>query len=214
MNISDQKSHWDILHKQGALKAFSDNPTNFAKEITKYIPPNSKILELGCGLGNDSYYFAKQRHAVIATDFSDEAIKQNNEKYKDARRLTFKVMDMNKSPYPFKENDFDCVYSRLSLHYFSDEITRKIVKEVFRILKHNGLLFFLCKSTGDPLYGKGRLIEKDMYEFNGHIRHFFSKDYSKDLLKGKFRILKLESGMEDFYGEKSGYIKVIAKKEI
>ena len=119
---------------------------------------------------------------------------------------------MGKTPFPFENNSFDCVYARLSLHYFSDRVTWNIIKDVHRILNQDGLLLFVCKSLEDSLYGKGTKIEKDVYELNDHIRHFFSKDYAKDLLKNRFKFLLLKSGQEDFYGEKSGYVKVVAKK--
>ncbi len=212
MKISDQKHHWDQLHRQNALKAYSHNPTNFAKEVNRFISPRSKILELGCGLGNDSVFFAKQDLTVVATDFSDEVIGQNVKNYRNISRLSFKVMDMSKTPLPFKNNSFDCVYARLSLHYFLDKVTQNIIKEIYRILKQDGLLLFICKSTEDLSYGKGSKIEKDVYELNGHIRHFFSEEYAKDLLKNGFKILLLKSGQGVFYGEKSGYIKVVARK--
>lgn len=212
MNTSDQKLHWNKLHKQNVLKAYSDNPTDFAIEAAKLFPGNATVLELGCGLGNDSAYFAKNDHNVIGTDFSDEVIKQNKYRYKNIEKLQFQVFDMSKMPYPFRNNNFDVVYTRLSLHYFDDKTTRNMINEINRLLEQDGLLFYLCKSNKDPLYGKGKKIEKDMFELNRHVRHFFSEDYSRDLLKDKFKILKLESGTEDFYGEKSGYIKVVAKK--
>ena len=111
----------------------------------------------------------------------------------------------------FRDSEFDGVYARLSLHYFTDDVTKSIFREICRVLKPNGYLCFICKSTNDPLYGKGTEIEKDMFENNGHIRHFFSEDYAKSLLVNDFTIEKLESGDEKFYGKDSAFVKVIAK---
>lgn len=208
--MNDQKQHWDELHQKGSVDHFSGKPTDFAEEVIKIINPSSKVLELGCGAGNDSIGFSQAGHTVLATDFSEVAVSKNSERFKDIPNLTFEVLDMNE-PMSLSDNEFDVVYARLSLHYFTDEVTRKIFSEIHRVLKPNGYLCFICKSTNDPLYGKGTEIEEDMFEHNGHIRHFFSEDYAKSLLENKFTIEKLESGDEKFYGNDTAFVKVIAR---
>ena len=212
--MKDQKKLWNSLHLKGDLLKYSLNPTDFAREVAKLINHHTKLLELGCGVGNDSYFFASQRHTVLATDFSEIVIKQNIEKYHSVDLLTFEVIDMSKTLYTLNDRSFDLVYARLSLHYFTDKMTRSIINEVYRILKPNGLFCFLCKSIKDPLYGQGNKVETDVYEFNNHIRHFFSETYLKDLLNKNFKIIKIESGKENFYDKKSKFIKVIVRKKI
>lgn len=208
--MESQREHWDGLHAKGALDHFADDPTPFCYEVAALLPPHQKILELGCGAGNDSNYFAMLGHQVLATDFSEVAIEKNREFYKNDN-LTFEVLDISNA-LPFKNNSYDLVYARLSLHYFTDEKTREIVGEIARILKPGGLLAFVCKSTSDPKYGVGKMIEKDMYENGGHVRHFFSKNYTEKLLQDEFETLKLEEGEEEFYSDISAFIKVIARK--
>lgn len=82
-----------------------------------------------------------------------------------------------------------------------------------RVLKNNGILAFLVKSVNDPLYGKGERLEKNMYELEGHIRHFFSTDYTKDILNEEFDINLINEGKDEFYGKKSSFIKVLARKK-
>lgn len=208
--MQDQREHWDELHAKGALDHFSEDPSPFAYEIAEFLPPQQKILELGCGAGNDSNYFATLGHHVLATDFSDVAVEKNREFYNNDN-LTFEVLDISK-PLPFKNNSYDLVYARLSLHYFNDKKTREIFDEIRHIVKTGGILGFICKSTDDPLYGQGKMIEEDMYEREGHVRHFFGKPYTEKLLKDRFEIVKLEEGVEEFYADISAFIKVIARK--
>lgn len=117
---------------------------------------------------------------------------------------------MSKS-FPFPDNDSNVVYARLSLHYFTDKITRQIFSNIFRVLIPDGYFCFICKSIEDPLSGQGTQIESDMYERDGHVRHFFSKEYTKSLLQNHFRTEKIEIGDEKFYGRESAFIKVIAR---
>ncbi|QQS39412.1 class I SAM-dependent methyltransferase [Candidatus Woesebacteria bacterium] len=207
--MSNQQHHWDTLHKKGNIDHYSDKPTDFAREIIKFIDPNSKILELGCGAGNDSVALANAGHSVIATDFSGVAIAKNTERFRNVPNLIFTVADMNKRI--FFSDMFDVVYARLSLHYFTDKVTRRIIDDIHKLLKPNGYLCFICKSTRDPLYGIGTEIEKDMFEHRGHVRHFFSESYAGSLVSNNFRIEKIESGEEVFYGDKSAFVKVIAR---
>lgn len=208
IDLSPQRQIWDNLHKKGKLDHSFEKQTDFAEEVQNVIPPKSKILELGCGVGNDSFYFAQKGHHVLATDFSHVAIGNNKKRFRE-NNLQFEVLDMSK-PMNFLDNAFDVVYARLSLHYFTDKVTKQIVREIHRILKPNGLLCFLCKSTQDPLYGKSKQIEKDMFDENGHVRHFFSENYVKECLEGMYKIQQLQTGQENFYNSPSAFIKVIA----
>ena len=91
-------------------------------------------------------------------------------------------------------------------------MTQQVFAEIARVLKPGGKLYFMCKSTDDRLYGKGDKIERDMFELDGHVRHFFSEAYAKKLLAGLFTIDTLQTGQEDMYGKVSGFVKVFATK--
>lgn len=82
---------------------------------------------------------------------------------------------------------------------------------MYSILKKDGLLFVKCKSTDDILYNQGRKIEKNMYERQNHIRHFFDKDYMTALLT-KFQIIKVRRSSSVYHIYKSSFIEAVAKK--
>lgn len=208
--MKDQKQAWNRLQKDDRVNHESKEPTDFAKEIQSLISPKFSILELGCGVGIDSYYFAQNGNKVLGTDFSEVAIDKNKESFKNPN-LTFEVLDISK-PFAFPGDIFDLVYARLSLHYFTDKVTKEVFKEIYRILKPGGILAFICKSIKDPLYGQGEQIEKDMFLRSSHVRHFFSKEYAEDVLRKMFEIKKLEEGEDIFYKEQSSFIKIIATK--
>lgn len=209
--MKDQREHWNHAHAEQWLRKHSTTQTKFAEEVNETIPANSAILELGCGEGNDSIYFAKNGHAVTATDFSDVVIEKNLEQGVHYN-LDFEVLDIS-NRFNFDDASFDVVYARLSLHYFSDQVTRDIFKEIARVLKPGGMLCFMCKGTEDSLYGQGDKIENDMYELKGHVRHFFSEKYAKDLLdQAGLTMQSSESGKEMIYDRVSAFVKVVAKK--
>lgn len=207
----DQHTHWNNYHAAGKHAVSSQELNEFAKEVASYFSVPVNIIELGCGSGSDAAYFAQQGHRVTAIDFSEAAITRDEQEYGAIPHLSFQVLDMRSGTLPFETESFDGVYARLSLHYYPHTVTKQLFQNIHRILTQGGVLAFMCKSTDDPLYGKGRLLEKDMFENEGHIRHFFDEDYTRSLLAG-FHIKKLESKQEDLYGEPSAYIKVIARR--
>lgn len=207
--MKDQKEFWNKALASEDVFASTTTQTDFAEEVIGIIKPNSKILDLGCGLGTDAALFAKAGHTVLATDFSEVAIAKNTKEYHELNTLKFELLDLSE-PFNYDDNAFDVVYARLSLHYFTDSITRQIFSEIHRVLKPGGYLCFLCKSTNDKIYGEGTKIEEDMFERNGHVRHFFSEQYTKSLLDGKFEAEKFEQGDKRIYTRDSAFIKVIA----
>jgi ubiquinone/menaquinone biosynthesis C-methylase UbiE len=209
--MKDQHQLWNNAHTKQWLHAHSQKQTAFAEEVNNTIPADSSILELGCGEGNDSAYFAQKGHKVLATDFSDVVIAQNQERWPNPN-LQFTVHDTSTSlEYP--DNSFDVAYARLSLHYFPDQDTRRIFAEIARVLKPGGYLCFMCKEVHDPIYGRGAEIEPHMFELEGHVRHFFSEVYTRELLAGAGLVEEaLVTGQEQIYDRISAFIKVIARK--
>ena len=208
--MKNQKKFWNEAHRKAILAAHSTHQTLFAEAVNKDLLPGSVILELGCGEGNDSIYFANHGHKVVAIDFSDVLIEQNQKRYNNPK-LRFIQQDTSQ-PLTFPDGQFDAVYARLALHYFDDGTTRQVFAEIARVLKRGGKLCFMCKSTDDILYGKGKELGPDMYELDGHVRHFFSENYTKELLSQSFSIDTLRSGKDVLYARESNFIQAIATK--
>lgn len=208
--MKSQVEHWNTVHSKGSIDHYSDKPTRFAEEVLQLISPSSSILELGCGAGNDSIAFVRNGHSVLATDFSDVAVQKCTQRFTNTPNLSFETLDIS-HPINHSDNSFDLVYARLSLHYFTDQKTHAAFNEIHRVVNPGGYLCFMCKSTEDSLYGLGEEIEKDMFEYKGHVRHFFSKEYAIKLIGNRFTPLIIKTGNEVFYDKNSSYIKVIAK---
>jgi ubiquinone/menaquinone biosynthesis C-methylase UbiE len=205
-----QKEAWEKLYEK--KNRYGTEPCQFAiksLELMKKIKGN-KILELGCGEGKDSIFFAKNGYEIFSLDCSEKAIKSFEENIvkNNVQKLVHPILYDISKPLKFDDKTFDIVFAHLSLHYFDDKITTKIFTEIRRVLKVGGFLFVRVKSTEDQLYGKGKKIEEDMFEF-GHMRHFFSEEYLISKTRG-FKILSVAQ-----IKEKSEYsVKTISKESV
>lgn len=208
--LPNQADVWNEKHTNDEHAAHRAPAMPLAKQVTAYFPKNPTILEIGCGTGADSTYFAQQGYVVTATDISKVVIGQNKQYYKDLA-IDFRELDASQQ-LPFKQDQFDVVYSHLALHYFTHETTQAVFNELSRVLKSGGILAFACKSTNDALYGEGEEIEPDMFVRKGHVRHFFSLEYTKSLLGDAYEILVLEEVQERYAKHASSMIHCIARK--
>ncbi len=128
------------------------------------------VLEIGCGHGHDTATLSSAGLEVVAFDLSPLCVAAAR---LHAPRARIAVMDV-RTQYPDDARGLGVVVASLSLHYFSWSQTVKIVDQIRACLRVGGI--FLCRlnSTEDRNFGagKGREIEKNFYEVNGHRSGF------------------------------------------
>src|SRR3989338_8769959 len=191
------------------------DPTEFAKQCAEFLRDKSSktLLYLACGDGRDSIFFAKQGYEVTAADVSPVALQILKKKISEEKITNIKIIEQNLQNLQFPENSFDVIYAHLSLHYFLDEQTTNIFKNIYKILKQDGFLFIKCKSIEDEEYGKGKEVEENVFVTEeNYLRHFFDEEYMKEKL-ARFKIIKIEKTKgtyEGLHGEKiSRFIEAI-----
>lgn len=146
--------------------------------IMKEILPSVKgktILDLGCGSGDMDAYFVKNgAKCVVATDISKNMISDAKKKH-NSEKIDFKVLKMEKISSISEK--FDIVYSSLAFHYVKD--FNKLIKNIYNLLKPNGILIFSQESplVSAPIY-IGEKIEKRIV-VNGKTYNLFS-DYCNE----------------------------------
>jgi len=180
---------------------FGLEPSLSAKKALKLFKKKNlkNVLELGAGLGRDSIYFAINSIKLKALDYSSSAIEIINQKIDRndlSKLISTKLFDVRKK-LPFKDNSFEACYSHM---LYCMAMTSKELKylndEIYRILKPNGINIYTVRHVEDGDFKKGIHRGENLYENDGFIVHFFSKETVNHLLKGFENLLieKFEEG--------------------
>lgn len=139
---------------------------------------NKKILDLGCGYGeNDLYFKNNGADYVLGTDISNHMIEIAKKENK-IEGIDYKVMAME--DISDINNKFDLIVSSLAFHYISD--FDKLLSDIYNLLDDKGYLVF---SQEHPI--------SDCIDFDGslesnHInidnkRYTLVSDYNREGLR-------------------------------
>ena len=171
------KSYWNekywVRHMQNDDL---DNIEDFWLGKYENIIKNEKgsLLDLGCGIGQYSKYFADNGFSVTAADISERALTKLKERSPEIK--TFQL-DMTE-PLPFADDAFDTVFANLSIHFFSKKDTENLIREIKRVLKSGGLFIGSCNSSSAYKYiaDCSTVIEDGFYlEDGGRSVRLFDK---------------------------------------
>jgi len=171
---------------------------------------NSKILELGCGAGNNLPLFLNEGYDVYGIDGSKSAINIARERLKNYNNLNLDVMDFTNLKY--EDNFFDMVIDRESIYANTPINIEKIYKEINRVLVSGGVFISMMYNIND--YHFKKIILNDSYakyidintytNFKGGtfkgtgIVHFFTKDEVFKLCEeNNFEILSLSENISN-----------------
>lgn len=172
-------------------------PSRFVQKVCTFLDGKgiTQVLDLGSGNGRDAFYLTARGYEVTALDISSAALTHIKEKAPQIKCICSDI-----AAYNYPARTYDMVLSNLSLHYWDDETTRRIVAQIARCLKPGGYFCLTCKSTKDPSYGVGEKIDENIY-LKEYVRHFFDKNYMADILQD-FEIIEMEESKvsEKHYG--------------
>ena len=207
--LDQQSQHWE--------KKFSNKPEMFGLEpsisaikalkIFKEKKINN-IIELGAGLGRDSIFFAKNKIKTEALDYSESGIEIINHKIKKdnlSNYISTKLFDVRKT-LPFKDSSIEACYSHmLYCMALTTNDLKKLNNEIQRILKPDGINIYTVRHTNDGDFKNGIHRGEDLYENDGFIVHYFSKEKVNSFLYG-FKNISLEQFEEGTFPRKLFFV--------
>lgn len=98
-------------------------------------------------------YYASKGKKVVATTLDNDGIEymksilNNINGYNNIEYRCEDASKISKDP----DNSFDILYSRMCLHYLTDEELSVALSDCYRILKPNGIFFIALKSANDRM---------------------------------------------------------------
>ncbi len=147
----------------------------------KYLPPETKILEGGCGLGEKVSAFHYHGYDAYGVDYAKETVKAVNKCAPELKVMFGDIRDL-----PFPDDFFDGYWSLGVIEHFYDGY-EEIVSEMFRVLKRQGHLFLTVPVMSPLRKVKVRLKKYIEYKDSEEMREnfyqfaFYPKDVISDL---------------------------------
>lgn len=119
-----------------------------------------KILDLGCGLGEASVYFALQKTKVVALDISPgmlACVKKLAKKYRVSNRI--ELIEAPTEKIPLKNESVDLIFGGNVLHHVD---INKTSREIKRVLKKEGKAVFIEPLGYNPIIQIYRHLASDV----------------------------------------------------
>jgi SAM-dependent methyltransferase len=195
-----QREHWETTFAENP-DLFGAGPSEAGRLAADLLRAENRtgVLEFGGGQGRDALFFARNGLHVRVLDYSERAVEAITAK---ARGLPLSgsvdaLRHDLRDPLPFADESFDACYSHMlfCMALTTAELERAF-REARRVLRPKGLHIFTVRTTQDPHYGAGISRGEDMYEVDGFVVHFFSREQVARLAAGDeiVRFFEFEEG--------------------
>ncbi len=131
-------NHWTDGAPQNQIQfAFRMHWKLFQNILKHKTSDNRKVLEVGCGRGSISSYFAAAKYDTTCLDASSAVLNVASDIFK-ANELEATFIKGDANNLDFKDNEFDVVVSIGLLEHFDNP--QKSLSEMSRVLKKDGIL--------------------------------------------------------------------------
>jgi len=204
----EQRELWEKFYSGDSQVFF---PSEFAKSVLPELEKGCALLDVGCGNGRDSVFFAENDINVTAIDLSMEAIARLKKKSAQVRAVCDNVLTSS----IFTEAEYDAVYSRFFIHALTEAEESELLKRCYKAIKTGGKLFVETRCTQDELCGRGERISDTEWSDNGHYRRFVVPDKMVEkLIKTGFKNIGsiCSRGFAPFNGSDPVVLRITAQK--
>ncbi|NHJ21703.1 MAG: class I SAM-dependent methyltransferase [Candidatus Lokiarchaeota archaeon] len=153
-----------------------NKPHTVIKELVQKKGINGRVLDMGCGTGNDAIFLALKGFEVVGIDFSTLAIKKAKEKIKD-KKLELKFLEEDVFNITSYIGTFDTIIDCGLFHGLTENLKESYVKILSQLLNKKGVFYLLCFSSLMPeTFCPQRVSQRE-------INEFFSDGWSIDSIE-------------------------------
>jgi len=176
--LEDNKANYEDLYQNDKLfvQYPMDHVVRFHAYYLQYHMPTGKILDYGCGSGNNSSFYLQRGYDVHGVDVAEgslEQIKANLNMYglPPEKIDKFKIIPPDESALPYEDGYFDMILSNQVLYYHATEARiRARCKELARVLRPGGLVFLTMMGAQN-------------YYFTHHTKRIHDKETCEVILE-------------------------------
>lgn len=150
-----------------------------------------RLLELGCGNGNNARLFAEYGWSITGLDIDASALANARSNWADEPAGTWAFLEADlREPLPDLEGPFDALVANASLYYFERSYLEALLDRVRPHLRPGAPVHILVRTTEDWRYGRGEQIEPDTFRLDvwqtaeeGAVMTFYRPDDLRALIQ-------------------------------
>tara|TARA_E500000178_G_C16948189_1_gene719875 strand:- start:132 stop:740 length:609 start_codon:yes stop_codon:yes gene_type:complete len=160
-----------------------------------------KILDLGCGLGGNTWFLCREGFSTYGIDGSESAINKLKKKLKNfSSNLNLFKGDINNLSY--NDNNFDAIIDCAPIQHNDNQNSIKILTEVERVIKPKSKIFSIMINK-----------HKNLSESNYYTR-FVTKNNIKTYFK-KFELISIDKSCytEENESKSINFFVILAEKK-
>ena len=171
------RAYWENFYREDCFKGqpLHTVETRFARfvanDLPDDVPRSGRLLDVGCGNGRDSAYFARNGWDVLAVDQIDVGFL--NDRYKPVPRLRFMSVDCGR--LSDIDQTFDLIYARFILQSITEAEEDRFLSGAVDRLDERGRLCIECRTVHDPLFGVGEPGPDRNSFVTDHYRRFIDE---------------------------------------
>lgn len=211
MNLDFWDDHWQKHRGKYVLKSPPMNKF-IAKTTKRYLPPGSKVLEGGCGIGNKLNSLSKIGYEVYGIDTAGSALLHIKKNLPELKVIIADVREL-----PFKNSFFNGSFSLGVIEHFFEGFDN-ILKETKRTLVAGGYLFLSFPTMSMLRKIKVKMNSYPSFDEKANLNDFYQfvvdpKNVLKILMQNGFKLVKEKnlSGLKGLKDEIS-FLKPLLQK--
>ncbi len=153
-----QEKEWEAEYRDSSFLTKENEPQNDVARFVKFLRKsekidleNLKVLDLGSGVGRNSFYFSEMGAEALGFEISDTAIGiAKNFALSAGRRITYKKQNIGQA-FPLPDDWADIALDVTSSNSLTEAEREIYLSETARVLKPCGyfLVKALCKDADD-----------------------------------------------------------------
>lgn len=227
-DIKAPEKKWQDFHIEKASQAYPKWPNEAMLKVLfgdylidkPSIDSNKKVLDIGCGFGNNLLPFLDSGCQCFGVEITEEMARTSSE-ILSQRGYSACIKKGNNLNLPFESDMFDIITSLNVLHYEKNEKDlMAALKEYCRVLKPDGMLYLCTVGPQHTIYQKAEVVGphqfmiKDWDFRNGEQYFYFSNlKYFQYYLDKFFHHVELGRVIEKLMKVDLDFLIAVARKK-